>query len=129
MAGRIHQMHSQKSYWAAHPSWLNADNSPLCLLCRDKPEIFSHAILRCPTKALARARYLQGVSSVDHDAPLWSLSSLLLSLTAFIRATGTAFLPDMPFSLPSSPISIVFPSSPVGPPPMNLLASFPPRPL
>ena len=70
MASRIHQMRSQKSYLAAHPSWFNADDSQLCPLCGDKPETFSHAILRCPVKASARARHLQSVSSVDQDAPL-----------------------------------------------------------
>ena len=129
MAGRIHQMRSQKSYLAAHPSWFTAHDSLLWPLCGDEPETFSHAILRYPAKASARARHLQGVSSVGPDAPLWSSSSLLLSLAAFIRATGTAFPPDMlPSSPPSSPVSMVFPSSPVGPTPMALLASPPPAP-
>ena len=129
MAGRIHQMRSQKSYLAAHPSWFNAHDSTLCPLCGEEPETFSHAILRCPAKASARARHLQGVSSVDQDAPLWSSSSLLLVLAAYIKATGTAFPPDMLSSPPSSPVSMVLPSSPVGPTPVALLASPPPRPL
>ena len=95
MAGRIHQMHSQKSYLAAHPSWFNAHDSKLCPLCGDEPETFSHAILRCSAKASAPARHLQGVSSVGPDAPLWFSSSLLLSLAAFIKATGSAFPPDI----------------------------------
>ena len=130
MAGRIHQIRSQKSYLAAHPSWFNADDSSLCPLCEYAPETFSHAILGYPTKASARARHLQGVSSIGPDAPLWSSSSLLLLLAAFIKATGTAFPPDMlPSSPPSSPVSMVFPSSPVGPTPVALFASPPPRPL
>ena len=128
-AGRIPQMRSQKSYLAAHPSWFNAHESTLCPLCGDEPETFSHAILRCPVKASARARHLQGVYSVDQDAPLWSSSSLLISLAAFTKATGTAFPPDMLSAPPSSPVSMVFPSSPVGPTPLALLASPPPRPL
>ena len=129
MAGCIHQMRSQKSYLAAHPSWFNAHDSALCPLCGDEPETFCHAILLCPAKASARARHLQGVSSVGPDAPLWSSSSLLLSLEAFIKATGTASPPDMlPGSPPSSPVSMVFPSSPFGPTPMALLASPPPPP-
>ena len=32
MAGRIHQMRSQKSYLAAHPSWFNPHDSSLCPL-------------------------------------------------------------------------------------------------
>ena len=129
MAGRIHQMRSQKSYLAAHPSWFNAYESTHCPLCGDEPLTFSHAILRSPAKASARARHLQGVSSVDQDNPLWSSSSLLLLLAAFIKATGTAFPPDMISSPPSSPASMVLPSSPVGPIPVALLASTPPRPL
>ena len=129
MAGRIHQMRSQKSYLAAYPSWFNAHHSPLCPLCWDEPETFSHAILRCPAKASARVRRLQGVSSVDQDAPLWSSSSLRLSLVAFIKATGTTIPPDM-LSPPSSPISMVLPSSPIGPTPVALLFSpSPPPPL
>ena len=130
MAGRIHQMRSQKSYLAAHPSWFNAHDCTLYPHCGDEPETFSHAILHCPAKASARARHLQGVSSVDQDPALWSSSSLLLSLAAFIKATGTAFPPDMlSSSPPSSPVSMVFPSSPVGPTPVALLASPPPSPL
>ena len=130
MAGRIYQMRSQKSYPAAHNSSFNAHDSSLCPLCGDKPETFRHAILRCPAKASARARHLHGVFSVGPDARLWSSSSLLLLLAAFIRATGTAFAPDMfPSSPPSFPVSMVFLSSPVGPTPMALLAFPPPPPL
>ena len=53
MASRIHQMHSQNSYQAAHLSWFNADDSPLCPLYGDEPETFSYTILRCPAKASA----------------------------------------------------------------------------
>ena len=128
MAGRIDPMRSQKSYLAAHPSWFNAHDSSLCPLCGDEPGTFSHAILGCPAKASAQARHLQGVSSVGPDAPLWSLSSLLVSLAAFIRATGTAFTPHMlPSYPPSSPVSMVLLSSPVGPTPMALLALHLPR--
>ena len=126
MAGRIHQMRSHNSYPAAHPAWFNADDSRLCPLCGDEPETFSHAILHCPAKVSAQARHLQGVFSVDQDAPLWSSSSLLLELAAFIRATGTACPPVLPSSHPGSPISMILPSSPVGPVPHQqklLLAS------
>ena len=129
IAGRIHQMRSPKCYLAAHPTWFNANDSRLCPLCGDELETFSHAILHCPAKATARARHLQGVSSVDQDAPLWSSSSLLRKLADFIKATGTVFPPDMPSSHPFSPVSMILPSSPVGPIPVDLLASSPPRPL
>ena len=84
MAGRIHKIHSQKSHLAALPSWFNADDSPLCPLCADEPETFSHAILQCPVKVSARAPHLQDFSSVDHDAPLSSASSLLHSISKII---------------------------------------------
>ena len=129
MAGRIYQLRYQKSYLAAHPSWFKAQESTLCPPCGDEPETFSHAILRCPAKASAQARHLQDVSSVDQDALLWYSSSLLLSLAAFIKVTGTAFPPHLLSSPPSSPVSMVFPSSPVGPTPVALLASPPSRPL
>ena len=129
MAGRIHLMCSQKGYLAGHPSWFHADDSRHCPLCGNEPETFSQAILRCPAKASAPARHLQGVPSVLHDAPLSSLPSMLLGLAAFISATGTVFPPDMPSSHPCSPVLMVFPSSPVGPPPVDLLALSPPRPL
>ena len=58
MAGRIHQMRSQKCYLAAHPSRFNAHGTQLCPLCGDKPERFSHAVLRCPVKASAPPRRL-----------------------------------------------------------------------
>ena len=128
MAGRIHQVHSQKSNQAPHPSWFKAHDSPFCPLCGDKPEMFSHAILRCHAKAPARASHLQGVSVVDKDAPLLFSFSLLLSLADFIKATGTPSPPDMLSPL-SSPVSMVLPSSPVGPTPVALLASPPLRPL
>ena len=117
-----------ESYLAAQPSLFNTDAFPLCPLCGDVPETFCYAILCCPAEASARARNLQGLSAVDQNAPLWSSSFLLHSLAAFIRATGTTFSPDMFPFLPPSPASMVFPSSPVGPPPVDLLAS-PPRPL
>jgi len=60
IAGRIHQMRAQKSYLAAHPSWSSPGATHLCPLCGEEQEAFSHAILRCPAKAPARSRHLQG---------------------------------------------------------------------
>ena len=127
MAGRIYQMRAQKSYLAVHPSWFDLAPSKLCPLCGDEQETFSHALLRCPAKAPAWFRHLQGVASVAPDSPLWSSPPLLLALASYIRATGTNFPPDMPPELPPSPASMVFPSSPPAPPPLGLLASSPPR--
>ena len=104
MAGRIHQMCSQKSNLAAHSTWFNADDSLHFPLCGDEPEMFSHPILHCPTKALAQARHLQGFCSVGYDTPVWFSSSLLRSLAVFIGATGTALPPDMLPSFPPSPV-------------------------
>ena len=53
LAGRIHQMSSQKSYLAAHPAWLYAHDSQHCPLCEDEPATFSHTILCSPAKATA----------------------------------------------------------------------------
>ena len=129
MAGRIHQMQAQKSYLAAHLSWFDTSPSKLCPLCGDEEETFSHAVLRCPAKATARLRHLQGVSSVAPDSPLWSSIPLLLALASYIKETGTNFPPDMPPGLPPSPASMVLPSSRPAPPPLGLLASSPPRPV
>ena len=129
MAGRIHRMRAQKSYLAAHPSWFDLSPSKLCPLCGDEQETFSHAVLCCLAKTLARLRHLQGVASVAPDSPLWSSPPLLLALASYIKATGTNFPPDMPPELPPSPASMVFPSSPPAPPPLGLLASSPPRPV
>ena len=127
MAGRIHQMRAQKSYLAAHPSWFDTSPSKLCPLCGDEQVTFSHAVLRCPAKAPARLRHLQGGFSVAPDSPLWSSTPLLLPLASYIKETGTNFPPDMTPGLPPSPASMVFPSSPPAPPPLGLLAFSPPR--
>ena len=37
MAGRIHQVRSQKSYLVGYPSWFNADDSQLWPLCGNEP--------------------------------------------------------------------------------------------
>ena len=61
MAGRIHQMRTQKSYLATHPYWTSSDASRLCPLCGEEQESFSHAVL-CPTaQAATRSRHLQGL--------------------------------------------------------------------
>ena len=70
MAGRIHQMRAQKWYLAANPSWCDLSPTNLCPLCGDEQETFSHAILRCPAKAPARLRHLQGLALVVPDSPL-----------------------------------------------------------
>jgi len=127
IAGRIHQIRAQKSYVAAHPSWSSPDVARLCPLWGEDKETFSHAVLRCPEKAAARSRHLQGLTSVGADASLWSSVSLLSSLAAYIRATAINYPTDMFPSLPPSPASMVFPSPPASPFPVGLLSSSPPR--
>ena len=112
MADHIHQMHSQKSYLAANASWLNAHDSLLCPCWGDEPEMISYAILSCPAKVSAHARHLQGVSTVDQDAPLWFSSSIFLSQAAFLMATGTAFSPEILSSPSLSPVLDGFPLLP-----------------
>ena len=129
MGGRIHQMRAQKSYLAAHPSWSSPHASRVCPLCGEEQEAFSHAILRCPAKAAAKSRHLQGLTSVGPEAPLWSLVSHLSSLAAYIRATATNYPPDMFSSLPPSPASMVYPSPLTSPLPGGLLSSSPSRPV
>src|SRR6266403_2103220 len=129
MAGRIHQMQAQKSYLAAHPSWFNMDTSRICPLCGDEQETFSHAILRCPAKEIARSRHLQDVSSVDPGAPLWTSLCSLLALGAFIRTTATNYPPDLFPSLPPSLASMVMPSSPAAAPVRGMFSSSPLRPV
>jgi len=112
IGGRIYQMRAQKSYLAAHPSWPSPDASPLCSLCGEEQETFSHTILRCPAKAAARSRHLQGLTPVGPDGPLWSSVSRLSSLAAYIKATATNYAPDRFPSVPLTPASMVFPSPP-----------------
>jgi len=126
MAGRIHQMRAQKSYLAAHPSWSRVDEPRHCPRCGEEEATFSHAIPRCQSTSYHRARRLQGLSDVGRDSPLGSNKELLLALATFIRATGTNYPPDMFSSLPPSPGSMVFPSSPPGIS-KGLLSSSPPR--
>jgi len=129
MAGRIHQMRAQKSYLAAHPSWLSPGASRFCPLCGEEQETFSDAVQHCPAKAVARSRHLQGLTSVGPDAPLCSSVSLLSSLAAYLRATATNYPLDMFPSLPPSPAWMVFPSPPASSLPGGLLSSSPPSPV
>jgi len=104
-AGRLHQMRSGKSYLRVHPSW-DDDRPTTCPSCDEAPETFEHAILHCTAKEPARTRYLQGVTQLGPDAPVWSSAALLGALSRYIRSTATAFPPGM-FSRPSSPAGSV----------------------
>jgi len=126
IAGRIHQMRAQKSYLAAHPSWSSLDDPKHGPRCGEEDETFSHAILRCQSTFFHRDRLLQGLTSVGPDSLLWTTKDLLLAMAAFIRATATNYPPNMFPSLPPSPASMVFPSSPISRP-VGLFSSFPIR--
>jgi len=95
-AGRIHQMRAGKSYLAAHPDWGDPDPILTCPCCEEGPETFDHAVLHCSAKSDARARHLPGVRSVSPASALWQDLDLIMGLAQYIRATGTAFPPDMP---------------------------------
>ena len=70
MAGRIHQMRAQKSYLTAHPSWSRVLESKHCSRYGNENEIFSHAILRCPSTSTECERLLQGLTNVGPESPL-----------------------------------------------------------
>jgi len=113
VAGRINQMHSRKSYLAAHPSWEDPDADTSCPLCSEAPQTFKHAILSCPSSARQRSRLLHGVSDLAPEAPVWSDQQLLIALAEFIRTTATGFPPGMPPLAPSlhTPKNPLFPST------------------
>ena len=130
MAGRIHQMRAQKSYLVAHPSWSDGlAPTKLCPRCGEEEETFTHAILRCPARAVQRERLLQGVTDLAPDAPIWYSPNLLLALASFVRSTRTNFPPDMFGSPPGSPPEMVLPSPTQGRAPRSLFAPPVPRPL
>jgi hypothetical protein len=104
IAGRLHQMRSQKSYLAGHHDWAH-DSLPHCPRCGGEPESLDHAILTCPSTAYPRARLLQAVTDIGPESPLWSDLGLLLSLSDFIKATKLGFPPSMRVGPPSSSLS------------------------
>jgi len=72
VAGRIRQMRAAKSYLAVHPSWSDEDPDLTCPRCGTEPETFRHAILTCPARSRDRDLLLKDVSSLEHDATLWT---------------------------------------------------------
>ena len=98
--GRPHQMRSGKSSHSAHHTW-DSDVPTTCPSCDEAPKTFEHAILRSPTKELARSRHLQRVSDIGPNAPVWSSVSLLAALARFISSPSTDF-PSGMFLCPSS---------------------------
>jgi len=95
MAGRIHQMRGVKSYLAAHPSWSNEEPHLTCPQCENKPETFPHTILSCPARTRDRDLLLKDVSSLGHDANVWTEAHLIRALGEYITTTRTGFPPDM----------------------------------
>jgi len=110
LGGRIHQRRSAKSSLAAHPSWSDENPDPTCPRCGTGPESFQHAVLTCPARTRVRDLRLKKVSSLAHDAPIWSNPTLIRALGEYITDTKTGFPPDMfpdqhspPFTPPSTP--------------------------
>jgi len=95
VAGRIHQMRSAKSYLAAHPSWFDENPNPICPRWGTGPESFQPASLTCPACSRVRDLLLTKVSSLAHDAPIWSDPLLIQALGEYIPDTKTGFPPDM----------------------------------
>jgi len=96
VAGRIHQMRAAKSYLAAHPSWFDENPITTCPRCGTGPESFQHAILACPARTRVRDLLLKEVSSLAHDARIWSDPLGIRALGEYITDTKTGFPPDMP---------------------------------
>jgi len=95
VAGRIHQMRSARSYLAAHPSWCDENPDPTCPGCETGPESFQHAILTCPARTQSREPLLKEVSSMAHEATIWSDPLLIRALGKYITDMKTGFAPDM----------------------------------
>ena len=105
VAGRIHQMRSAKRYLAAHPSWFDENPDPSCPRCETGPQSFQHAVRNCPARTRARDDLLKDVSSLGHDATIWSKPHLIRALDEYIPETKTRFPPDM-LTDHSPPLSI-----------------------
>jgi len=74
--------------------------------CETGPQSFQHAVLTCPARTRARNLRLKEVSSLAHDAPIWSDPTLIRAQGEYITDTRTGFPPDMlpdQFSPPSTP--------------------------
>src|SRR5437879_2432282 len=130
MADHIHQMRAQKSYLVTHPSW---SDGPAPTKLRpgygEEEETFTHAIVRCPTRAPEQERLLQGMTDLAPATPLWSSPNLLLSLASYVWYTRTNFPPDMFGTPPGLPAEMVLPSPTQGPAPRSLFALPVPYPL
>ena len=108
MAGRIHQMQAGKRYQAAPSSWFDNDLDATCPGCGIGPESFQHAILTCLARLGVRNLLLKKVSSLKHDATLWSDPNLIRALGEYISDTKSGCPPDMtldhlPHPSPSPP--------------------------
>ena len=134
LAGRLHQMRSGKSYLAAHrPAWQGESVEPTCPRCSSEEESFTHAVLSCPQRAWAKARFLPGVISLGQESPVWSTPSLVVALAKFIKATATGFPHNRPPLGTGSPTlgtshPPLLPLAPTGGPPpadqMTLIRAF-----
>ena len=92
-AGRIYQMHSEKSYMAAHTNWGNLNPTKTGPSCVQEDVTFAYAILACPTKARQRARYPLGGSSIGPESPLCTDKTSIVGLASYIWATYTGHPP------------------------------------
>jgi len=105
VAGRINQMRSTKGYLATHPSWFDENLDPTCPRCKTGPESFQHAILTWPARTRVRDLLLKNVSSLAHDATIWSETLLIRVLGEYITDTKTGFPPHMPHDRDSTPFT------------------------
>jgi len=82
-------------YLTTHPVWFDENPDPTCPRCGTGPESFQHAILTCPARTRVRDLLLKDVSSLVHDATIWSDPLLIQALGEYITDTKTGFPPDM----------------------------------
>jgi len=88
-------MRAAKSYLAAHPSVSDKEPNLTCPCCGNKPVTVRYAILTCPSRARDRDVLLKDVSSLGHDARLWSEPHLIRALGEYLTDTKTGFPPDI----------------------------------
>lgn len=81
-------MRSHRSYLAAHHPWFISDKSTKCPRCSQENESLEHAILRSPSRAAARSRFLPDLTSLDE---IWQSNTLLDLAAQYIHATQTGY--------------------------------------
>jgi hypothetical protein len=103
ISGRLHQFRAQKSYLAAHQSWMNTRLSTRCPRCYEDEEDLHHALLACPSRLRARDEFIPELKSVDD---IWTSFPTTLQVEQYLYATKTGFPPEFSGWFPSSPSAV-----------------------